>query len=144
MRRNMINLLKKLIVFTTISILFLIPSNVQAYYAEVSTVAFSTTSMATESGVINPGNFKPPALTEDETKTIIDKGAIIVSVIRVIGIIVTVISLMLIGIKYITGSVEEKADYKKSMIPYLIGVFIFFALSQLLGVIIEIANGINT
>ena len=27
-----------------------------------------------------------------------------------------------------TASVSERADYKKSMIPYLIGVFIFFAL----------------
>ena len=56
----------------------------------------------------------------------------IIEVIRVIGIIVTVISLMLLGIKYMTGSVEEKADYKKTMIPYLIGVVIFFSLSTIL------------
>ena len=35
-----------------------------------------------------------------------------------------------------TGTVQEKAEYKKTMIPYLIGVFIFFALSQILPLII--------
>ncbi len=136
MKKNKINLLKTLIIFIVVSILFLIPTNVKAQDV--------TLEVKVATGVINPGNFEPPALTDNETQVIIDKGATIVSIIRVIGIIVTVISLMLIGIRYMTGSVEEKADYKKSMLPYLIGVFIFFALSQLLGVIIEIANGINT
>ena len=40
-----------------------------------------------------------------------------------------------------TGTVEERADYKSSMRPYLIGVFIFFALSQLLSVIIDLIPG---
>ena len=70
-------------------------------------------------------------------------GSAIISVIRVIGIIVTVVVLLILGIKYMTGSVEEKADYKKSMIPYLVGVFIFFTLSQILTIIMQLVSNLN-
>lgn len=86
--------------------------------------------------LIDPDDFKPNDLTGVED--VVKRGSIIVDAIRIIGIIVTVICLMLIGIKYITGSVEEKADYKKSMIPYLIGVGIFFSLSIILTTIIDL------
>ena len=121
------------IILLFISIVFLFPTRVQAMY-EANKIA---------TGVIDPGNFEPPALTDSDTQPIMDKGASIVSVIQVIGIIVTIVSLILIGIKYMTGSLEEKADYKKSMIPYLIGVFIFFSLTQLLGVIIKVSEGLT-
>jgi type IV secretory pathway VirB2 component (pilin) len=51
----------------------------------------------------------------------------ILSVVRTIGILISVITLAVIGIKYMVGSVEEKAEYKKTMIPYLIGVFLIFS-----------------
>ncbi len=135
MRKNKIILLKTFILFITISILFLIPTNVKAQ--EV------TSEVKVATGVINPGDFKPSELTDDDTEIVTSKAATIVDIIRIIGIIVTVVTLMLIGIKYMTGSLEEKADYKKSMIPYLIGVGVFFALSQLLAVIMKIAEGFN-
>ena len=121
------------IILLFISIVFLFPTRVQAMY-EANKIA---------TGVIDPGNFEPPALTDSDTQPIMDKGASIVSVIQVIGIIVTIVSLILIGIKYMTGSLEEKADYKKSMIILLIGVFIFFFLTQLLGVIIKVSEGLT-
>ena len=82
-------------------------------------------------------------MTEDDTQIITSKGATIVSVIQVIGVVVTVISLMVMGIKYMIGSIEEKADYKKTMIPYLIGVFIFFSLTQVLAVVEKISEIFN-
>ncbi len=48
-------------------------------------------------------------------------------VIRSIGIVVSVIIIMSIGIKYMYSSVEEKAEFKKTMWPYLIGAFIVFS-----------------
>ena len=41
------------------------------------------------------------------------------------------------------GSVSEKADYKKTMIPYLIGTVIFFAISQFVSIIMEMTEFIN-
>ena len=47
-----------------------------------------------------------------------------------------VIVLIVIGIKYMVGSASERAEYKKTMLPYIIGAVIFFSLSQLLALII--------
>ena len=95
-------------------------------------------------GVIDPDDFKPSDIDNNEIEPIINQARIIIQVIRVIGVVVAVVTLMVIGIKYMTGSVSEKAEYKKTMIPYLIGAFIFFALSQLIPILIEIASGLET
>ena len=42
--------------------------------------------------------------------------------IWVISIIVAVIVIMIIGLKFIVGSTQEKAEYKKSLIPLVVGV----------------------
>ncbi len=56
-------------------------------------------------------------------------GNTVVGVIKVVGIFVSVGALMVIGIKYMMGSAEEKAEYKKVMIPYIIGAVLVFAAS---------------
>ena len=91
---------------------------------------------------INPGEWKPSNFNPNDMDEVVDAAGIIVSVIRTLGIIVSVIVLLIIGIKYMVGSVEERADYKTSMRPYLIGVLIFFGLSQFLAVIIDIVPGL--
>ena len=53
----------------------------------------------------------------------------ILGIIQVVGIILSVGCLMILGIKYMMGSAEEKAEYKKTFIPYLIGAFLLFAAS---------------
>ncbi len=50
----------------------------------------------------------------------------ILGVIQIVGTVVSVAMLMVIGIKYMTGSIEERAEYKESMKPYLIGAFLLF------------------
>ena len=67
----------------------------------------------------------------------------VLGVIQVIGTIVSVVCLMAIGIKYMVGSAEEKATYKKSMIPYIIGAVILFGSSNLLSILYDVINGIK-
>ena len=109
------------------------------------TKAYAYDELKIASGIVDPDDYNPGSLDDAFTgeDKIVNIGSTIITVIRVVGIIVTVICLMLIGIKYMMGSVEEKADYKKSMIPYFIGVFIFFSLSQILPVIINLVSGMN-
>ena len=45
----------------------------------------------------------------------------ILGIVQGIGIGVSVIILVVIGIKYMMGSAEEKAEYKKTMLPYVVG-----------------------
>lgn len=65
----------------------------------------------------------------EDAPLFLSKVNVLVSVIENIGIILSVIILIVIGIKYMLGSVEERADYKKTMIPYLIGAFMVFSVS---------------
>ena len=44
----------------------------------------------------------------------------------IIGIIIAVIVGTILGIKFMIGSVEEKADIKKLLIPYIVGCIVVF------------------
>lgn len=70
---------------------------------------------------VNPDDYNPSSLTDDDTKLAFAKTQMILGAIRNISIVVSVITLMIIGLKYIIGSAEEKANYKETMIPYIIG-----------------------
>lgn len=70
-------------------------------------------------------------------------GATILGYVRIIGSILAVVILAIIGLKYMMGSAEEKAEYKKSMMPYLIGAILVFASSQLASAIYNAANSMN-
>lgn len=88
---------------------------------------------------INTEDFKPGNLTSGNVVS--DMGNMIIGVIQVIGIIISVIMLMVLGIKYMVGSVEEKANYKKSMIPYLVGAVLLFAASAVVKLLYNIGMG---
>lgn len=70
-------------------------------------------------------------------------GKNIVSVITTIGIIVAVIVLLILGIKYMMGSASEKAEYKKTMIPYLVGAVLIFGASAIAKAIIAMSETIT-
>ena len=57
-----------------------------------------------------------------------------------IGMAVSVIVLLVLGIKYMIGSAEEKAEYKKTMIPYLVGAVLVFGASAIAQVVYSIAK----
>lgn len=56
-------------------------------------------------------------------------GNTIFGIVKVVGTICSVITLMLIGIKYMMGSVEEKAEYKKTFGIYITGAILVFGIS---------------
>lgn len=55
----------------------------------------------------------------------------VLGIIRVFGIIASVISLAIIGIKIMFGSVEEKANYKQTLIPWAAGAIMVFAMTTI-------------
>lgn len=92
-------------------------------------------------GTLDPSTInKPPTLTTEDTQTAIDKVKPIIGYITGIGMAVSVITLVVLGIKYMVGSIEERAEYKKSMLPYLIGAFLVFAISTIVSVIMQFTN----
>lgn len=59
----------------------------------------------------------------------------ILGIIQAIGTFVSIGALMILGIKYMMGSVEERASYKKSMLPYIIGAILLFGAVNIAGAI---------
>ena len=86
---------------------------------------------------ISQGNAKA------DTTKVVDLGATIVTIMQTVGIVVAVVVLLVLGIKYMMGSAEEKAEYKKPMIPYLVGAVLIFASTTIVNVVYNIANGLN-
>lgn len=56
-----------------------------------------------------------------------------------IAAIVSVIAVSFVGLKYITGGITEKADYKKDLIPMAVGIGIVVFLSTILSIIAKTA-----
>jgi len=89
----------------------------------------------------NPIEFKPdPSATVTGQSELVKEANSIIGIITTAGVVISVIMLMVLGIKYILGSVEEKATYKKSMMPYLIGALLIFSASTIANIIYNYAK----
>lgn len=76
------------------------------------------------------------------TDKIDNLGQDIISIVSTIGSVVSVIVLIVLGIKYMMGSAEEKAEYKKTLLPYIIGAALVFAASTIASVVFNFASTI--
>ncbi len=112
--------------------------------AMVLLVMLSMTTICQASG-INPGEIAegltgtPSGAQSDVTKI----GNQIIGIITTVGVVVAVIVLLILGIKYMMGSASEKAEYKKTMIPYLVGAILIFGASAITKVVVNLASGIT-
>ena len=64
----------------------------------------------------------------------------IIGIIMGVGSVVAVCASIYLGIRYMLSSTEEKAEIKKKMVPFFIGVVIFFGATGLLQLIGKIAS----
>ena len=71
-------------------------------------------------------------------------GQKIMGIINTVGVVIAVVILMILGIKYMMGSAEEKAEYKKTMIPYIIGAVLIFGATTIANAVYNFANGLNS
>lgn len=85
-------------------------------------------------------DFGDPKQTLDSNSTLMQKVANIMGMIRNIAIIASVIVIMVLGIKYIMGSVEEKAEYKKSFMPLIIGIILVVSATAIASFIFKLVG----
>ena len=97
----------------------------------------SSSSASKDDPITNPDYYSPinKEPTKKDTKVFREKVGVILGAIQAIGSILSVLALVVIGIKYMLGSAEEKANYKQTMIPYIIGVILVFSSSTLVNAI---------
>jgi len=88
---------------------------------------------------INTEDYKPDISSNNPTifKTKVGK---ILGAVNVVGIICSVAVIAVMGIKYMLGSVEEKAEYKKTMTTYLLGAVLLFSGTTIPNIIYDVAN----
>ena len=67
----------------------------------------------------------------------------IVKILQTVGVVLSVIILIVLGIKYMMGSAEEKAEYKKTLMPYLIGAALVFAASSIATIVYNFTTNLG-
>ncbi len=65
------------------------------------------------------------------------------SILQFIAVVVAVVMITILGIKYITGSVEMQADIKKTLVPYVIGAFMAFGAFAIWKVVVLVLENTN-
>lgn len=68
----------------------------------------------------------------------------ILGTIRNISAIVAVFVITILGIKYMVGSVEEKAGYKKSFIPLIVGIIVVVSATTIASLLFTVTETDNT
>lgn len=95
------------------------------------------------------GGITPATITADHSDggagdLVESFGKKLVGIFQTVGVVVSVVIVLALGIKYIMGSPEEKAEYKKSMIPYLVGAILLFAASTITNIVYQFATSLNS
>lgn len=95
--------------------------------------------------IVNRGDYYKPTDLDANTADEIEKRAsIILTTVTNIGMVISILILAILGIKYMLGSIEEKAEYKKDMIPYLVGAGLAFGITGIVKILMLIGNNLNS
>lgn len=86
--------------------------------------------------VYDPGNVT-------ETGGILDIGSKILGGINIVGVVASVIILAVLGLKFIMGSVEEKAEIKESLVPYVIGIVLLVGITTIVNVLYNFGQSLK-
>ena len=100
-----------------------------------------------DSKILDPGDYDPNSrggLTASDYDQTMKMVSNVFSVIYTVGIVVSVVMVIVLGIKYMIGSVEQRAEYKKTMPPVIIGIVLVFAVTTVVRFIISIMQDINS
>ena len=106
----------------------------------ISVFAVTVNAAGNSSGV-NPNGFK--GNESYNVKSITNVGDQIITIVSTIGSIAAVIVLVVLGLKYMMGSAEEKAEYKKTLLQYVIGAALVFAASTIATVVYNFTANIG-
>ena len=64
----------------------------------------------------------------------------LINVMRIVGTGVAIIMITYVAIKYMSAAPEEKAEFKKSAMAFIVGAVVLFASTNILGIISDFAT----
>ena len=95
-------------------------------------VTLSQVCLATDyEGIISDVNTKADEADDVDTSAINSTAAKVIRMIRNVAAVAAVVIVSILGIKYMIGSTEERAEYKKSFIPLIVGIIVVVAASSI-------------
>ncbi len=90
--------------------------------------------------ILDPNSYEPQPFDDEDSRIAGNITGQIFSTIRTLGIVLSVLVITVIGIKYMLCSVEEKAQYKETAIPLIIGCLLLAGSTTLVSLIYTIAT----
>ena len=127
--------MKKLLIFTMILILFLIiiyPNNVSATATSLDQI------MEGADDFIDAGGGDKDVDKTIDTDSLKDTSDFLYNVLLGISMVVAVIVGMVLGIKYMTSTTEDKADIKETLTAYVISCVVVFGAFTIWKIIVNI------
>lgn len=97
-------------------------------YADIDTNSF------------NPWDTQPEGIDSETVTKYTNK---VLGPLATVGVIVSVIAIMILGLKFIIGSATEKAEYKKHLVPVVLGICIIVFIFSILGILNSLGESIN-
>ena len=97
----------------------------------ISTLLITSNVLATGTGLDT--EITPQA--SDAAANVQNIAGKVLNIVQIVGVAVATIMLTILGIRYVSLSPNEKAEYKKGLTIYVIGAVLLFGASMLIGVI---------
>ena len=97
----------------------------------------------------NPDKYNPFSaknggpLTKADASTLFEMGEKVWGTLRNISLAVAFVTLAIIGLKYMFGSVDQKAEYKAKLLPWAIGVIMVSMIITILTIIQQLAQTLD-
>ena len=88
----------------------------------------------------NPDDYKPGNPTGYQN--FFDKAGGVLGIIRNIGAVVSVLGIAVLGLRYMWGSLEQKANYKETMFPFIIGIAMAVGATIIITIVQSVAEKI--
>ena len=95
----------------------------------IAMIVLSVSEVFATSGIIS--NIENSAKGNVEMGTLPQTVGKVIAYIRNASILIGVVIIIILGIKYMLGSVEEKAGYQKSFVPLVVGIIVVMAATSI-------------
>ncbi len=88
----------------------------------------------------DPNSWDVSDVSKENSGKLLDKAGGILGILTVVGVVISVVTLAIIGVKFLLGSVEEKANYKQTLLPWVIGALILMGASTIPNIVYNIVT----
>ena len=106
----------------------------------VLVLIFPLTINASDGSKINPEKYNSSGPSDSDVTEMYKFGGSVAGIIQIVGTAVSVGAMIIIGIKYVLASADEKADYRSRMMPYFIGAVLLFGAANVVRLVDKIIN----